>query len=149
MTYFKVKFIIFFQFFDRHVNVYFRKYFARFEKKMQILRYPPIIRTTSRKTSVPKRDIKKKLTCELLWNKFAMMSSMRGFFFFTWFKLHINFKIISLAQIKLIFVALGINIRGILTSSILYTSNEFDQFGWSFILNYPLSSPVIKTFQKM
>lgn len=37
--------------------IYLRKYHARFKKKMQILRYPLTLRTKSRKTFVPTRDI--------------------------------------------------------------------------------------------
>lgn len=37
----------------RHVHIYFRKYYARFEKKSQILQYPPTRRVTSSKTSLP------------------------------------------------------------------------------------------------
>lgn len=37
----------------RHVHIYFRKYYARFEKKSQILQYPPTRRVASSKTSLP------------------------------------------------------------------------------------------------
>lgn len=37
--------------------IYLRKYHARFKKKLQILRYPLTLRTKSRKTFVPTRDI--------------------------------------------------------------------------------------------
>lgn len=37
----------------RHVHIYFRKYYARFEKNSQILRYPPTLRVTWSEKSVP------------------------------------------------------------------------------------------------